>query len=371
MTGSRPMLGEMSIAITGGTGFLGAHLVSWLSRMERPPKIRTLSRRRVAGHDCRIVNMLNETNLRAGLEGCDAVVHCAFDFIDMDSNVPMSEALGLAAAALGVRLILISTAAVHEPFPNGDLDETHAPSPGGSRYKAVKLAVEARLCELARDQGLDLVILQPTVIYGPECGAWTDSPIRELLTGTVILPDAGRGYCNAVYVGDVCQAITAALTAHVASGERVLVSGPKPVSWREFFEAYCGILKVGTLRLAPPEDGQIRRHDKGIADLDSSRPASRLSGVKKLVIRTLGTKVSSRLNLWVSLLRCLVLGGKIHLPVGAKRALFESRCNIRIDKAKRVLGYQPRFSLPDGMAETSPYIKATYGRLSILSRQRL
>ena len=50
------------------------------------------------------------------------------------------------------------------------------------------------------EDGLPATILQPTIVYGPFSRPWTDGPADMLRFGTVMLADAGKGICNAVYV---------------------------------------------------------------------------------------------------------------------------------------------------------------------------
>jgi nucleoside-diphosphate-sugar epimerase len=363
-------LSGMTIAITGANGFIGARVVELLTALEAPPRLRLLSRRPLKGREHIVVDISDPIRVRAALNGCDALVHCAFDFTDMAANIRIASVLADACVAGGTRLVHVSTAAVHEPFPDGDLDETRMPGSGGSEYKHVKLEIENNLVARVRNDNLDLVILQPTVVYGPAGRAWTDSPVRELLTGTVVLPDEGHGLCNAVYIDDVCQAVIAALTASLPSGERILVSGPAPVTWRAFYSAYQNMLRLDALRFQPADSHAATRHS--VAENDGDAIVSREPGrsaakrLKAVVSRVLGGQTVTRLNVSVSFLKSLVLGGTVHTAVGSKRALFRSRCHIRIDKAQRLLGFEPRFDLTDGMRETAPYILRSYGRLAWL-----
>ena len=204
--------------MTGAGGFIGRRLAEMLE--QSGAEVRRLTRRTTPLDDA--------PRLAGALSGCTAVVHCAFDAYDEAANLRMAETLGHVCATSGTRLVHLSTAAVYEPLPDGVLTEAAPTNAPGTAYKAAKLAIERCLLDLVRTRRLDLVVLQPTIVYGPAGGAWTDSPVRELLTGEVWLPDAGRGLCNAVHVDDVCRAAMAACTAGLASGDRLLISGPAP-----------------------------------------------------------------------------------------------------------------------------------------------
>ncbi len=325
------------VAVTGAGGFVGRRLAEMLELTRRNPPLDDAPR------------------LAAALSGCAALVHCAFDAYDEAANLRMAETLGHVCAASGIRLVHLSTAAVYEPLPDGVLTEDAPTDAPGTPYKAGKLAIERRLLNLVAARGLDLVVLQPTIVYGPAGGAWTDSPVRELLTGEVWLPDAGRGLCNAVHVDDVCRAAMAACTAELASGERLLISGPAPVTWAAFLGAYQSMLGTNSLRFEPPG----RSFDA--APAMQTPPASR-QRVKQMLLGRLGAAGRSRVNFMVQHLRSRLLGRKALRAEGAKRALYEARCRVDTAKAARLLGFFPDINLGAGMAATLGYVIGTYGK---------
>jgi nucleoside-diphosphate-sugar epimerase len=362
---SRSSLSEMKIAITGANGFLGARLAEILLEDHACRDLRMISRRGRQSGGHAVVDLLDAAAVRRAVQDRDAVVHCAFDFQDLEANLRIASILAEICVEHGVRLVHISTAAVHEPLPDGELDEGHVPPSGGTMYQQVKLATENELIRYCNDYGLELIILRPTIVYGPFGRAWTDSPIRELLTGTVVLPDEGNGLCNAVFVDDVCHAIIAGLTATSGTGKTILISGAKPVTWNEFYSAYQSMLGVGSLCLSSALSVRPRQVNSEVA------AKGRLNAAKGLVIKFLGGGRIVRLRSLADCLLVFIRGPKVHLAAGAKLALFSSHCHVRIDTAKQLLGYEPRFDLRQGMERTASYVRKRYRFVSRISRLRL
>lgn len=327
----------MTVAVTGTGGFIGGRLAQMLE--QSGASVMRLTRRH---------RLADPGRAAAALAGCEALVHCAFDAYDETANLRLADALGGACAAAGIRLVHLSTAAVYEPLPDGPLTEAAPTDTPGTAYKATKLTIEAHLLGLVPSR-LSLVILQPTIVYGPAGGAWTDSPVRELLTGEVMLPDAGQGLCNAVHVDDVCRAAIAACSADVPSGERLLVSGPAAVTWQDFLGTYQAMLGVNALRLEPPGRSAP-------AAAASASPSGVKLALRRLVLNRLGATGRTRLNYAVQRLR----GRRVHRAEGAKRALYEARCTVSTAKAIALLGWSPRLDLAAGMAATREYVQTTY-----------
>ena len=334
---------RMRVAVTGAGGFIGRRLADMLA--QSGAEVLRITRQRPPLDDA--------PRLTAALSGYTALVHCAFDAYDDAANLRIAQTLGEVCAGSGIRLVHVSTAAVYEPLPDGLLTEAASTSAPGTAYKASKLAIERCLLDLVAARGLDLVVLQPTIVYGPAGGAWTDSPVRELLTGEVWLPDAGRGLCNAVHVDDVCRAAIAACAADVPSGERLLVSGPAPVTWQAFLGAYQLMLGTDSLRFEPAG----RRFDRAV---DAPRPAAALR-LKRWLLGRLGAHGRTRVNFLVQRLRVRLLGRRALHACGAKRALYEARCCASIEKAERLLGFRPQVDLASGMALTCDYVLGVYG----------
>jgi nucleoside-diphosphate-sugar epimerase len=290
------------------------------------------------------------------VSGCEVVFHCAYDWHSAQRNLAAAQAVAEACLRFGIRrLVHVSTMSVYEPLTDGDVDETTRAEPCGWDYADTKLALERELLRFCRERALPVTILQPTIVYGPFSVPWTLAPVRSLRTGRVVLPDNG-GLCNAVYVDDVVDALLLAADAEGAIGERLLISGPEPMTWHAFYSAYERMLGVESVVLMP--QGEIA----GLAPADSRGPSLRLLSrdprrlnewlpVRKFkgqVRRALGDRLWQRAK--------STLPHPLILPDDQQLHLYRAHARIRIDKARQVLGYSPRYDFERGMELTGRFV---------------
>ncbi len=350
-----------AVAVTGAAGFIGGRVTKLLR--QHGIQVHAYARKR-GGLGISPLRLEDAVAVDRALSGCCALVHCAFDFHDLAANLRIARVLGPICAARRIRLVLISTAAVYEPFPQGMFDETTPSERVGVPYSDTKIDIEQELIRQSRTLGLDVVILQPTLVYGPFCRQWTDSPARELLTGRVILPEDGQGVCNAVYVDDVCSAVIAAISADVPSGERFIISGPHVVTWHRFFSAMREALGTGAISCVPSVAG---------VSTDARMPRVRVaSGGKaallRMAVRMIGPQTRAKLKFVVRKMRAG--GGEIvYLPEGSKLDLYASRGIAATAKARGSLGWNARVSFDEGMVPTAHYLREAFAS-EILRRQQ-
>lgn len=174
----------MHVLLTGATGFVGQRLCRVL--LQRGFAVRAIVRRPdavlEAGGAQQVVVKSIETqpDWRAALRGIDTVIHLAGrahvmreDGVDPLAgyravNVAGTVGLAQAAAAGGVRrLVYVSSIKVNgeatsdAPFRAGD-----RPAPVDA-YGISKWEAEQALRQIARDPGMEVVVVRPPLVYGP------------------------------------------------------------------------------------------------------------------------------------------------------------------------------------------------------------
>jgi dihydroflavonol-4-reductase len=239
----------MTTLVTGGTGFLGRHLVALLR--ERGDEVVALVRPQTDASalealGARVVrgDLFEEASLRAAAAGCERVFHVAgrigYERREragiLRANVDGVRAV-LAALEPGARLIHVSSVAAVGPVerPEERATEEHPYPPFADRYvyPESKRAGE-RLCFEAARAGVDVVVACPGFLIGPgdvyRVSTW---PVWRYLQGTlrVVVP----GGLSFVDARDVAGGLVA-LAERGRRGERtILTSREGNLSHRAFF----------------------------------------------------------------------------------------------------------------------------------------
>lgn len=233
--------------ITGAGGFIGNSLCRRLD-LHAPRSYRPLFRNaeaaaafRARGLDAATGDLLSTQQVGAALDGCDAVIHLAHG----DQGPRVTRQLVAEAARRQVkRFVHISTMAVHGPAPGPNA--AHEATATVGRYNhdySDSKAEQEEIVQAAHDRGdLRVVILRPTVVYGP-AGHFVLQVIEQARSGVVSLFDEGSGICNAVYVDDVCDAIEAALTRPESDGQAFFINADHAITWGEFIRTFAAMVK--------------------------------------------------------------------------------------------------------------------------------
>jgi nucleoside-diphosphate-sugar epimerase len=226
----------VNVFVTGGTGFVGAHLVKAL--LSRGDRVAALVRRPALaerlgwGNDVRLIrgDLDDETALREGCAGADVVYHVAGQIAARDAAEFMATnrdgtANVLEAARDGGarRVLFVSSLAVAGPTsPGQPIDETRAPAPV-TDYGRSKLAAEVLV--RAMPAALPWTIVRPPVVYGE----WDRGTLKIFqLAARGVAPVFGDGSqeLSVIHAEDLARALIAAATAPAAVGRVYFAAHP-------------------------------------------------------------------------------------------------------------------------------------------------
>lgn len=265
---------------------------------------------------------------RNALEGVDLVIHCAAlvsNTAGMDLawwvNVKGTADLLDACADAGVKrfLQLSSIAAFGFDFPE-EVTEEHPLCPMGNTYVDTKIASEHAVLACHASGRMDCTIVRPGDVYGPGSRPWVVLPLDMIRRGRFMLPAQGQGRFSPVYIDDLVQGIALAAGLDAGKGQIFTISGSGSVSCAEFFAYHARMLG---------QSGSLRQLSTGLALL--------LALVGGWSVR--------------------LFGGQSELGRGTIDMLSRST-GYSIAKAGRLLGYEPRVALDDGMRRTEAWARA-------------
>ena len=247
----------MKVFVTGGTGFIGGEVVRRLR--ERGDEVVCLVRnpekgKAVAALGCELARGdLSDTKaIRAGMDGCDAVVHAAAMYevgipesqrpAMREANVGGTERVLRAALEAGVaKVVYVSTVGAFGNTHHKVVDESHEHPGKGftSYYEETKLEAHRVARRAIAEQDLPCVIVQPGGVYGPGDTSAIAGIFDQFLSGKMpLLPFPELGICLS-HVEDIAAGILLALDKGRV-GEAYVLSGPV-TTMRDAIETVAGI----------------------------------------------------------------------------------------------------------------------------------
>lgn len=342
-----------TVLVTGAGGFVGGtlvealhfagnyHVLAGIARWSSAPRIARLP---VILRQC---DVLKPDELADAFAGVDYVIHCAASderriIVEGTKNVLS------AAVKTGVRRVVhLSSVAVYGEA-TGRIDEETEPPPGTlPAYSEAKTAAEALCKDVRRD--LDVVVMRPSIIYGPFSSRWTMLYALRLKSGRwKHLGALGQGRCNLVHVHDVVRYAISALRQDGVAGEVFNINGPEAVTWNDYLERFNHQLGLpamatqtaGRTRLKTGAMGPIRAIGKYA--LKHHRPqllwlSQRSDNLKRLMQQT-------ELRL-----KCT--------PNQDELSLFKLDAHYLTTKAERAFGFQPTVGVDQGLAMCVAWLK--------------
>lgn len=312
------------LLITGVSGFVGQSIVSALgTHSEFSLRGTGRSTASYVVSDYHQADLAPNTNWEPIVSGVDVVIHCAARVHIMDDKVsdPLAEFrivnvagtlnLAMRAVEAGVsRFIFISSIKVNgEGTTHGLRYRENDVSMPEDAYGVSKCEAETALLELAKTSNMEVVIIRPPLVYGPGVNGNFLSLLKLANTGFPLPLGAIHNQRSMVYVGNLVDLIIRCIDHPAAANQVFLVSDNRDLSTTEL------------LRM-------IRA--------DMNLPA-RLLPVPSALLRLLG-----RLT--------------------GKGQVIERLCDslqVDVSKARKLLEWEPPFSVEEGMREMVGHFLST------------
>lgn len=323
----------MRVLVTGGTGFVGSHLVRRLllhghevTTLDRRPGLFDTELRSLGAVMC-AGSVTDAGDVDRAVRGQEVVYHLASPFGDIlepdaaywNIEVEGTRTVLDAAARHAVRRVVhCSTQGVHGTIadPPGDEDSPIAPRD----YYCFSKAEGEKVVREFQERGLDVVVVRPTSVYGPgDTRGWLKL-YRMAAKGWFLMIGDGRTMNHPVYVENLVDLFELAAVAPEARGRTYLAADEEPVTLSHLVSS-VGVAVGATVRI-------VRFPWYGAAWLGAA-------GVETL---------------------CRGLG---RTPPVFRRRLswFATNRAFRIDRARRELGYSPRVGLQDGLQRTATWYR--------------
>jgi len=324
--------------VTGATGFIGGRLAERLAA--DGVKVRALVRNpaqaaHLAGVGIEVVpgDITRPETLPPAVAGCQLIFHAAAWVSETGSrsqvwavNVDGTQNLLNAALAAGAitRFVHVSSCAVYGSLQQFNIAEATPMRRRGNLYADSKVAAEEAVFQAYRERGLPVVAARASQVYGPGSAQFTIRPVTVIKAGKMVLVDGGRYLCKPVYIDNLVDGLILCATVPAAVGEAINLTDDQPVPWRDFFGAYGRMLGIESFPSVPYPLAWL------LALFNEAKAAAR--------------------------------GQKTGLNRGAVSSL-RSRNSFSNQKARQLLGWEPRVDLAEGMRRTEAWLR-TAGYLS-------
>ena len=323
-------LKDIPVLVTGATGFIGSHLAERLARVEGAVvtgtgrNLEQAAFLRDAGVTLQKADLLNRDEMAAAIAGKDIVFHVAAWLSERTADDEMAyrinvegarELVEISAENRVKRIVLVSTIAAYGPPPKIKMDEYTPLDPTqADLYGRTKAIGEQLAVETAAHHGIELSVVRPGMVYGPRSYAWSTGMLNMVKKGVPTLFGQAKGHAFPIYIDNLLDMLVLAAVTPEAAGEAFNAVDP-PIDWNQFF-GYYGEMAGRKPRRIP-------------------MPMAR--------VVTLANKLF-----------------KLGLPITKERlGFYETQTVYPVEKAQRLLGYEPVVGIDEGMKRTATWMRET------------
>lgn len=326
----------MRVLVTGANGFVGSNLVRHLVdaghqvRAMMQPGTPPAGVDRVA-HETAWADLRSPDALRAATAGIDAVVHLAAllgDFGPLERYTEINvegtrRLLELAAAAGARRFVLMSSLAIHRYRGHPDGDEDTIADNDAMPYGATKRRGEELMREAHAAGRIETVSVRPGVfLYGPNDVRHFAPLARAIEQGRMPILDGGRARLCTAYVENLVLGVRLCLESPGAAGRTYVIADGETLTWRALIDRIADELGVRRTRF----------------DLPSRYVLPVARALERIVPLVRGHRDPGLTEYRVRLVSTDIV--------------------FRIDRARRELGYEPAFTVEEGIRRTVAWYRS-------------
>jgi len=257
----------MKVFVTGGTGFVGSHLIQRLAQdghelcclVRKTSDVRLLEE---VGATLITGDVTDKASLLEGMEGCDWVANLAniYEFwvanrqIYTDVNVHGTRNVMECALEAGVsKVVHVSTSVIYgKPADCPFTEESPVGPVRFSEYAQSKYDGDLIAWELYDQKGLPLIMIYPGAVVGPRDDKATGRYIQNLIRGRMPVRAFPDSILTWVHVRDVVETIVRALETKDNLGEKYL-AGKHQLSLQEMTEMVGDISGVPLPKIRLPD----------------------------------------------------------------------------------------------------------------------
>ncbi|KAA3653841.1 MAG: NAD-dependent epimerase/dehydratase family protein [Chloroflexi bacterium] len=256
----------MKVFITGGTGFIGRHLIRRMAQTDH--ELRCLARPssdiahfEELGVEIVYGDVTDKPSIVAAMQGCDWVIDLAniYEFWLPDpslfAKVNIEGTQNLMEAALEtdvMKVVHVSTALVYGKPKDTPFTEESKPGPVQfSEYARTKQKGEEFAWKLHEENDLPLVSIYPVGVLGLGDTKATSQVVRNLVQRRMPATAYNNSTVVLVHVKDVVEGIVRAIEKDGNIGERYIL-GKEQITLKDYYKMVCEIADVPLPFLALP-----------------------------------------------------------------------------------------------------------------------